>query len=99
MPRILVLHGPNLNLLGRREPEIYGIVTLAEINHRLQTAAAEYCVEIEILQSNHEGGLIEAIHGALLGRLCNVLITDEEVAQALVHESRPPELYTEGLHG
>jgi DNA-binding transcriptional regulator LsrR (DeoR family) len=42
---------------------------------------------------------LEAIRGALLGRLCNVLITDEEVAQALVHESRASELHTEGLHG
>jgi DNA-binding transcriptional regulator LsrR (DeoR family) len=42
---------------------------------------------------------LEAIRGALLGRLCNVLITDEEVAHALIHESRPSELYTQGRHG
>ena len=65
MSRILVLHGPNLNLLGRREPGIYGLVTLDEINHRLQTIAAEHHVELEILQSNHEGGLVEAIQGAM----------------------------------
>jgi 3-dehydroquinate dehydratase II len=82
MPRVLVLHGPNLNLLGRREPEIYGVVTLEEINHRLQTAAAEYRVEIEILQSNHEGGLIEAIHGAV-GRIDALIIN----AGAFTHTS------------
>ena len=54
MPRILVLHGPNLNLLGRREPDIYGHITLEEINHRLQQYAAEHHVDLEILQSNHE---------------------------------------------
>jgi 3-dehydroquinate dehydratase II len=82
MPRILVLHGPNLNLLGRREPEIYGTATLEEINHRLQTAAAECRVEIEILQSNHEGGLVEAIHGAM-GRIDALIIN----AGAYTHTS------------
>jgi 3-dehydroquinate dehydratase-2 len=82
MPRIIVLHGPNLNLLGSREPEIYGIVTLEEINHRLQTVAAEHHVEIEILQSNHEGGLIEAIQGAM-GRIDALIIN----AGAYTHTS------------
>jgi 3-dehydroquinate dehydratase-2 len=82
MPRILVLHGPNLNLLGRREPEIYGVVTLEEINHRLQRIAAEHHVEIEILHSNHEGGLIEAIHGAM-GRIAVLIIN----AGAYTHTS------------
>jgi 3-dehydroquinate dehydratase II len=65
MPRILVLHGPNLNLLGRREPEIYGAVTLEEINNRLKKLAAEHHVELEIIQSNHEGVLVEAVQNAL----------------------------------
>jgi 3-dehydroquinate dehydratase-2 len=82
MPRILVLHGPNLNLLGRREPDIYGVVTLAEINQRLQKLAAEHHVELEILQSNHEGQLVEAIHGAL-GRIDALLIN----AGAYTHTS------------
>ncbi len=65
MPRILVLHGPNLNLLGRREPEVYGHVTLEEVNNRLQVYAAAHHIDLEILQSNHEGGLIDAIQEAM----------------------------------
>lgn len=52
--KILVLHGPNLNLFGRREPHIYGSTTLAEINQRLAALAAELGVELDTLQSNHE---------------------------------------------
>jgi 3-dehydroquinate dehydratase-2 len=61
---LLVLHGPNLNLLGTREPGIYGAATLAEIDQRLQARAAELGYEIRALQSNHEGVLIDAIHDA-----------------------------------
>ena len=82
MPRILVLHGPNLNLLGHREPGIYGRVTLEEINHHLQMLAAEHHVDLEILQSNHEGALIDAIQGAI-GRVDALLIN----AGAYTHTS------------
>mgnify|MGYP001770911606 FL=1 len=61
---ILVLHGPNLNLLGTREPAIYGTMTLEEINARLQAWAAERGIALRIVQSNHEGALIDAIHEA-----------------------------------
>jgi 3-dehydroquinate dehydratase-2 len=60
--KILILHGPNLNLFGRREPHIYGTTTLAEINASLTALAAELQVELEILQSNHEGALIDKLH-------------------------------------
>ena len=59
---ILILHGPNLNLFGCREPHIYGTTTLAEINQTLTTLAAELGVNLEILQSNHEGVLIDKLH-------------------------------------
>jgi 3-dehydroquinate dehydratase II len=60
--KILVLHGPNLNLFGRREPHIYGTTTLAEINEKLQGLARELKVELVTLQSNHEGALIDLFH-------------------------------------
>ena len=60
--KILVLHGPNLNLFGRREPHIYGTTTLAEINASLEALAGELNVELTIFQSNHEGALIDKFH-------------------------------------
>ena len=64
--RILVLHGPNLNLLGQREPEVYGHRTLAEIDGMLVDEARKTDTELRIMQSNHEGALIDAIHDARL---------------------------------
>ncbi len=64
MPKILVLHGPNLNLLGTREPEIYGKETLEFINAQLKRVGEENGVEIRPLQSNSEGAMIDAIHDA-----------------------------------
>ncbi len=64
MPRVLVLHGPNLDLLGTREPGVYGRVTLDEVNRRLAELADTLGCELESLQSNHEGVLIDALHAA-----------------------------------
>ena len=64
--RILILHGPNLNLLGTRQPEIYGRWTLAEIDGMLVDEAHKSNTELRIMQSNHEGVLIDAIHDARL---------------------------------
>jgi 3-dehydroquinate dehydratase II len=62
---VLVLHGPNLNLLGGREPGIYGTVTLQEINARLVALAEKQGVKIELFQSNHEGALVDEIQNAV----------------------------------
>ena len=60
--KILVLHGPNLNLFGRREPHIYGHTTLAEIDAQLAQLAGELDVQLETIQSNHEGALVDFLH-------------------------------------
>ncbi len=64
-PKLLVLHGPNLNLLGTREPEYYGRVTLEDINLGLARRAELAGIALETFQSNHEGALIERVHAAL----------------------------------
>ena len=64
MANVLVLHGPNLNLLGTREPEIYGSATLADINEMLKKRAEEAGIGIDFLQSNHEGVLVDAVQAA-----------------------------------
>ncbi len=63
--KILVLHGPNLNLLGTREPDVYGRVTLAEIDRRLAEAASAMDAEARAFQSNSEGALVDAIQDAM----------------------------------
>ena len=80
--RIAVLNGPNLNLLGEREPEIYGHATLAEIERQVRQAAQGLGAEIEWLQTNHEGALVDAVPG-LRGRVDGALLT----AAALTHGS------------
>lgn len=79
---ILVLHGPNLNLLGRREPGIYGSVTLDEINYLLEQEGEKLYAKIFALQSNHEGVLVDTIHDAL-GKHHGILIN----AGAYTHTS------------
>ncbi len=63
--RVLVLHGPNLDLLGSREPEVYGSETLSDIDARLAAYAEAHDIELRTLQSNHEGELVQALHDAI----------------------------------
>lgn len=80
--RIAVLNGPNLNLLGQREPEIYGRTTLAEIEAMVREAARAHGADVEWFQTNHEGALVDAVQ-ALKGRADGALIN----AAALTHSS------------
>lgn len=80
--RILVLHGPNLNMLGRRQPEIYGTTTLDDVDARLADLASELGVEVDTFQSNHEGALVDRIQAAR-GQYDALLIN----AGALTHTS------------
>ncbi len=64
---ILVLHGPNLNLLGARQPEVYGRQTLDELHAQLQALAGELQVTLEVVQSNHEGEIIDCLQGTRAG--------------------------------
>ncbi len=66
-PRVLVVHGPNLNLLGEREPGIYGTTTLAELDASLHALASKLGLRLTTIQSNHEGAMIDAIHAARPG--------------------------------
>ena len=62
--RVLILHGANLNLLGERQPEIYGRQTLADVNELIRTAARELAIDVDFAQHNSEGEIIEALHAA-----------------------------------
>ncbi|MEO8057671.1 MAG: type II 3-dehydroquinate dehydratase [Burkholderiales bacterium] len=74
MPHILLLNGPNLNLLGTREPQLYGHDTLADVEARAATLCAARGVSIECFQSNHEGALIDRIHAARLDGTRHIVI-------------------------
>ena len=103
--RILVLHGPNLNLLGQREPEIYGRTTLAQIEAALSELGEEFGATIESFQSNHEGALIDRIHAAI-GEVDGILInpgglthTSVSLRDALVGSDLPfVEVHLSNVH-
>ncbi len=80
--RIAVIHGPNLRLLGRREPQVYGTTTLAEIDGALREAAATLGAELEVFQSNHEGEILDFVEDAA-GRVDGFLVNPA----ALTHTS------------
>jgi 3-dehydroquinate dehydratase II len=82
MPTVLLLSGPNLNLLGIREPDIYGAASLDDHVKTATAAAADLGMELEHLQSNHEGELVEAVHGAR-GRVAAIIVN----AAAMTHYS------------
>jgi len=63
--KIMVIHGPNLNMLGKREPETYGTATLTDVNHMLAQRATELGLVVKAFQSNHEGELVDAIQAAV----------------------------------
>jgi 3-dehydroquinate dehydratase-2 len=78
--KILVLHGPNLNLLGTREPEIYGHTTLEDINTRLREWATQENIELRIVQSNHEGDLIDQLYQAKTEKFDGALLNPGALA-------------------
>jgi 3-dehydroquinate dehydratase II len=82
MARVLVIHGPNLNLLGEREPGVYGTTTLAEIDRRARALGREAGATVETFQSNHEGAIIDRLHAAR-GRYGAIVLN----AGALTHTS------------
>lgn len=103
---VAIIHGPNLNLLGVREPEIYGTTTLIELNSRLQVLGAQLGCQVECFQSNHEGALIDFIH-TLRGK-CNAIIinagglthTSVSLRDALVAVEIPVyEVHLSNIHG
>ena len=74
MPKVLVINGPNLNLLGTREPEIYGATTLADVEDSLRAQGETLGVELSCFQSNHEGAIVDRIHAARTEGVAWILI-------------------------
>ena len=74
MPKVLVLHGPNLNLLGTREVDVYGKVTIGEINRDLKKSAKKKKIDLKIIQTNHEGKMVDIIGSAKKNKFGAILI-------------------------
>jgi 3-dehydroquinate dehydratase-2 len=72
-PQVLVIHGPNLNMLGKREPEVYGSTTLAEIDQQIAHKAKVLGIQVEVFQTNQEGAMVDIIQQAL-GRMAGIII-------------------------
>lgn len=106
MPRILILHGVNLNMFGRRDPRHYGTVALQEINDHLARLGADLGVELEFYQTNHEGEMVEKIHSALDGKIDGIVINagawthySHAIADALAILSCPKvEVHMSNIH-
>jgi 3-dehydroquinate dehydratase-2 len=104
-PRILVIHGPNLNMLGRREPEVYGRQTLADIDAELTKRGAELGLVVEPFQSNHEGAIVDRIQEAV-GKCDGILInpaayTHTSIAirdALLLHDVPIVEIHLSNIH-
>ena len=84
MKRILIIHGPNLDRLGIREPEVYGKETLSELNEAIRKAGLAWNLETEFFQSNHEGELIERLHGAKQQGVDGILLNPGGLAHTSV---------------
>ena len=104
-PKVLVIHGPNLNLLGTREPDVYGTDTLERINADLAADAEAAGLELEIFQSNHEGEIVDCIQSAI-GRIAGLIInpaaythTSIAIRDALVNLDAPViEVHLSNIH-
>lgn len=104
-PSLLLLNGPNLNLLGTRQPEIYGSTTLAQIEQQVTEAAGGFGLAVRALQSNHEGALVDAIHAAR-GECAGIIInpgayshTSVAIADALTAVELPvAEVHLSNIH-
>ncbi|HVL64773.1 MAG TPA: type II 3-dehydroquinate dehydratase [Actinomycetota bacterium] len=104
--KVLVVHGPNLNLLGRREPDVYGTKTLDDLNRRLNEAAASLGITLDIHQTQHEGEIIELLHGGI-GAVSGAIVnpggyahTSRAIADAFRAVGYPVvEVHLSNIHG
>ena len=96
-PKIFVLNGPNLNMLGKREPEVYGSHTLEQINQELAEAAAPLGLDLEFFQSNHEGALVDRIQEIFDLDPAGIIINPGALYRATIHTVALLDLKTDRL--